>query len=487
MEQGAVRLYGEREEVVAKIFGGPKVVALPTAAACRGRTDAHSGLSNILRGLRMAKLPTQTSDDPRVYAFIGYAIIVFAFVVLGGWAAITPLGSAVVASGVVTTEGNKKTIQHLEGGIHQRDIDPRRPARRGRGGHSSLDDTSPKANLEIFRNQLYAAVARETRLAAELDGSPDVQFPDELTAVSNDPIAAKAIEDQVAQFKERRASLEGQVSILRSRADQLRQEIEGLDRQRAANEEQINFIIDELRDVRGLYDKSLVSKTRWLALERERARLSGEIGRAMSDHAKAEKSIGETELQITQTKQKFQEDASRDLVDTREKLRDLRNKFVVARDAFRRLDVEAPVTGRVQNLKVFTVGAVARQGEPLLEIAPDQDRLVVQAHVSTLDIEGVRIGNAAEVRFPAFHDRTMPMIAGNVISISQDRLMDEATKQPYYLALVDVPEENIPEHYRGKVASGMNAEVIMPIRERTALNYLLEPLRNRLRTAFRER
>ena len=104
--------------------------------------------------------------------------------------------------------------------------------------------------------------------------------------------------------------MEGQVSILRSRADQLRQEIEGPDRQRAANEEQINFIIDELRDVRGLYDKSLVSKTRWLALERERARLSGEIGRAMSDRAKAEKSIGETELQITQTKQKFQEDTA---------------------------------------------------------------------------------------------------------------------------------------------------------------------------------
>ena len=435
----------------------------------------------------MANLPNKTSDDPRVYAYTGYGIILFSFVVLGGWAAVTPLGSAVVASGVVTTEGNKKTIQHLEGGILKEIL-----IREGQHVDAGevilrMDDTAPKANLEIYRNQLYAAVARETRLAAELAGSETVQFPDELTAVSNDPIAAKAIEDQVGQFTERRASLEGQVSILRSRADQLRQEIQGLDRQRAANEEQINFIIDELRDVKGLYDKSLVSKTRWLALERERARLSGEIGRAISDHAKAEKSIGETELQITQTKQKFQEDTSRDLVDTREKLRDLRNKFVVARDAVRRLDVEAPVTGRVQNLKVFTVGAVARQGEPLLEIAPDQDRLVVQAHVSTLDIEGVRIGNAAEVRFPAFHDRTMPMIAGNVLSISQDRLMDEATKQPYYLALVDVPEENVPEQYRGKVASGMNAEVIMPIRERTALNYLLEPLRMRLRTAFRER
>ena len=435
----------------------------------------------------MANITKQANDDPRVYAFIGYAIIIFCFVVLGGWAAITPLGGAVVASGVVTTEGNKKTIQHLEGGIVKEILI--REGQHVEAGETilRLDDTSPGANVEIFRNQLYAAVARDARLEAELTGSPDVQFPDELTAVSDDVIAAKAIEDQRSQFKERRASLEGQVSILLSRADQLRQEIEGLDQQRKANEEQIKFIKDELTDVRGLYEKSLVSKTRWLALERERARLAGEIGRAMSERAKAEKSIGETELQIQQTKQKFQEDVSRELVDTREKLRDLRNKFVVARDAFRRLDVVAPVTGRVQNLRVFTIGAVIRAGEAMLEIAPDQDRLVVQAHISTLDIEGVHAGNAAEVRFPAFHDRALPMIDGKIMSISQDRLMDEATKQPYYLALIDVPDENIPEHYRGKVAPGMNAEVIMPTIERTALNYFIEPLRNRMRTAFRER
>ena len=435
----------------------------------------------------MANITKQANDDPRVYAFIGYAIIIFCFVVLGGWAAIAPLGGAVVASGVVTTEGNKKTIQHLEGGIVKEILI--HEGQHVEAGETilRLDDTSPGANVEIFRNQLYAAVARDARLEAELTGSPDVQFPDELTAVSDDVIAAKAIEDQRSQFKERRASLEGQVSILLSRAEQLRQEIEGLDQQRKANEEQIKFIKDELTDVRGLYEKSLVSKTRWLALERERARLAGEIGRAMSERAKAEKSIGETELQIQQTKQKFQEDVSRELVDTREKLRDLRNKFVVARDAFRRLDVVAPVTGRVQNLRVFTIGAVIRAGEAMLEIAPDQDRLVVQAHISTLDIEGVHAGNAAEVRFPAFHDRALPMIDGKIMSISQDRLMDEATKQPYYLALIDVPDENIPERYRGKVAPGMNAEVIMPTIERTALNYFIEPLRNRMRTAFRER
>jgi HlyD family type I secretion membrane fusion protein len=140
----------------------------------------------------------------------------------------------------------------------------------------------------------------------------------------------------------------------------------------------------------------------------------------------------------------------------------------------------------MQNLHVFTVGAVIRAGEPLLEIAPDHDRLLVQAHISTLDIEGLSPGKSAEVRFPAFHDRSLPIISGTIVSISEDRLIDEHCKQPYYLAIIDVPEENIPEPHRGTLVSGMNAEVIIPTKERTALDYLIEPVLNRMRTAFRE-
>jgi HlyD family type I secretion membrane fusion protein len=426
------------------------------------------------------------SDDPRVFALIGYAIIIFTFFVLGGWAAWAPLSGAVSAPGFVNTEGNKKTVQHLEGGIVKEILVHE-------GDHVTageilirLDETQPKGNLEIARNQLYGALARDARLDSELAGSADVAFPAELLAVADDPIAAKAMEDERNQFHDKRAVLDGQISIYHSRGEQLRQEMEGLDRQRAAAEDQIKYIKDELEGVRGLYEKSLVPKTRWLALERERARLEGEIGRNIAERAKAEKSLGETELQIQQVKQQAQEQWSHDLVETREKMRDLRSKYIVAQDVLRRLEITAPVTGRVQNLKVFTIGAVIRQGEPLMDIGPDQDKLIVQARVSTLDIEGVSVGKTAEVRFPAFHDRSLLMIAGTIISISQDRLIDEATKQPYYLALIDVPEENIPPHYRGKLTSGMNADVIMPTKERTALDYLIEPLRNRMRKAFRE-
>lgn len=427
------------------------------------------------------------SDDPRLFAWIGYAIIGFCFFILGGWAAIAPLGSAVVAPGFVVAEGNKKTIQHLEGGIVKEILIHEGDHVQAGQLIMRLDDTQPRASVEINQNQIYAALAREARLAAELAGSANVQFPDELTHVSDNSVAQNAMDDQLTQFKERSASIRAQISILQSRGDQLRQEIEGLDLQRSANEQQVKFIDDELQGVRNLYNKSLVSKSRLLALERERARLEGEIGRAISDRAKAEKGIGETRLQIEQTKQKFLEEASRDLAETREKLRDLRNKYVVAADALQRLDIFTPVTGRVQSLKVFTIGAVLRQGEPILDIAPDQGKRIIEAHVSPLNIEGVLSGNAAEVRFPAFHDRTLPMIGGNIISVSQDRLIEESNKEPYYLARIDVPEENIPESYRGKVTPGMNVEVIMPIKERTALDYIVEPLRNRLRTSFRER
>src|SRR5712675_1853562 len=417
-------------------------------------------------GRRMAQALPRVSDDPRVFARIGYLVIIVTFGVVGGWAAFAPLASAVVATGVVATEGNKKTISHLEGGIVKE-------IRILEGDHVEagdtlirLDDISPKANLEITRNQLYAAVAREARLEAELESRTAIQLPEELISVRADAIAAKAMYDQASQFAERGAMIAGQISILNSRADQLRKELDGL---------------------RQLYERNLVPKSRWAALERERARLEGDIGKAIADHAKAEKSIGETELQISQTKQNFLEQVSRDLVDTREKLRDLRNKFVVAQDVMRRLDILAPITGRVQNLKVYTIGAVVRAGEPLLEIAPDQDKLIIQAHVSPLDIKMVAAGNSAEVRFAAFHERSLPIIPATVLSVSQDRLMDEASKQPYYLALVNVPDNNLPPQYRGKLTAGMNAEVLIPTRERTTLDYLIEPLTARMRTVFREK
>jgi len=219
-------------------------------------------------------------------------------------------------------------------------------------------------------------------------------------------------------------------------------------------------------------------------MERERERLEGSIGEAIASIAKYNGEVGEFNIQIQQLEQRFQEDVAKSLVDVREKLSDLRQKVVVAKDVLRRIDVLAPVSGTVQNLKVFTLGQVIRGGEPLLDIVPENEHLIVEVQFSPNDIDGVLIGQQAEVRFSAFHSRNIPLIQGRLESVSRDRLTDETTKQPYYRGIVGLDALDIPEEWRSRVKAGMPAEVIVATGERTVLSYVMSPLTSTLRKGF---
>ena len=264
--------------------------------------------------------------DWRVPAIAGYVVIVGTFLVLGGWSAFARLDSAITATGVVSAETNRKTVQHLEGGIV-------REIRVREGQHVQagqvlfrLDLTQPKAGYELQRNQLDSAIAQETRLIAERGGQDQIAFPQELLDRADDPNVNRAIADQVAQFQERNGSLKGQVRILDAKIDQYRLEIEGLMQERSGTANQLKFVNEELVDVRYLFEKQLTQKSRLMALERERSRLEGLIGRSTADESKAWNSIEEARLQIRQLRQKFQEDIANSMLETRQKINDLREK-----------------------------------------------------------------------------------------------------------------------------------------------------------------
>jgi HlyD family type I secretion membrane fusion protein len=209
------------------------------------------------------------------------------------------------------------------------------------------------------------------------------------------------------------------------------------------------------------------------------------MGRSIADESKAQNGIGEARLQIGQVRQKFQEDVASSMQETRQKLNDLREKVRVARDVLSRVDITSPTTGVVQNLRVFTTGGVVKPGEPLLDVLPEQDALIVQARVQPQDTENLETGMTAEIRFPSFHSRIIPMIMGHVESISRDRLMDDATKQPYFLA--QVVADDIPGSVKERLSAGMPADVICPTGERTVLDYLVRPLKDRLHGVMREK
>ena len=278
----------------------------------------------------------------------------------------------------------------------------------------------------------------------------------------------------------------GRKVFSQSRIVQLHTEIDGISIEKSSTEKQTEYINKELVGLRELAGKNLVPVTRVYAMERERTRLEGDIGRAVADIAKAQSSIGEMNIQIQELTQKFQEDVASSLLDVRQKIADLRERSSVSQDVVNRLAITAPRAGTVQNLKVFTIGQVLRGGEPLLDIVPDNDALVVHAEFSTADIDNVFAGMTAEIRFPAFHSRTIPVMLGKIESISHDRLLDEATHQYYYLGVVSLNRADIPEEYRSRVRAGMPAEIIVSSGERTVLNYLVGPLSSSLRKTFRE-
>jgi HlyD family secretion protein len=299
-------------------------------------------------------------------------------------------------------------------------------------------------------------------------------------------VLAISMRDETHQFDERRASLESQVSVLTSRIDQLTTEIGGIDIERDATERQVGYIKDELVNLRHLASKALVPMTRVFAMEREESRLQGVIGRLIADKAKAQSEIGEMNIHTQQLRENFQEEVATSLLDVRQKIASARQSVAVAQDVLNRIELVAPRSGTVQNLKVYTLGQVIRPGEALLEVVPDDEQLVIHAQFSPTDIDGVHAGQQAEIRFPTFHSRQIPLMMGRLDSISNDRMLDEQSRQYYFLGVISLNRSDIPDEYRSRIRSGMPAEVIVELGDRTVLSYFVSPLAGAVRKAFRE-
>lgn len=433
--------------------------------------------------------PVPSSDYRRV-AMIGYAVIIGAFGICGGWAAMASIDSAVIAPGVVSVESKRQVVQHLEGGIvSEIMVKDGQEVKQGQVLFR-LDSTSSRASFESVRAQLDTLVAMEARLEAERAQASAITFPPELTSRATEPTVKAAIADQQAQFRDRKASIDGQIDILNSRIRQGQRELEGLARERDSADQQLYFIDDELAGIRSLNDKGLVSKPRLAQLQREKARLEGTVGRNMADAAKAETNIGEMSLQIQQLRQKQQEEVAAQIADARQKIADLREKLSVAQNVLKRIDIRAPRDGVVQNInqKIYTVGAVVRPGDTMLEIVPQNEELIVDAQVPTTDIDRLHNGvTGVEVRFPAFHSRTTPLILGELRTVSPDRLVNESTHEPYYQAVVAVNSTDLPDDMKARLRPGMPAEVVFTTGERTVMSYLTRPLTDALLKSFRER
>jgi HlyD family secretion protein len=406
---------------------------------------------------------------------------------LGGWAMTTEFTGAVIAGGQLVVDSNVKKVQHPTGGVVGKlNV---REGKEVKAGDIvvSLDDTQIRANRDIVVKALNELGARQAREEAERDGLDKVTFPDELIARRSDPDVAKAVTGEQRQFEIRRTSREGQKAQLRERMVQLRQEISGYEAQIISKDKQVEWVGKELLGVYELWEKNLIPYARVTSLEREKERLVGERGQLTASIAQSKGKIAEIELQILQVDQDMRTEVGKDLAEIRARTAEMVERKVAAEDQLKRVDIRAPIDGVVLQLTVHTVGGVITPGEAIMLIVPQADTLQVEAKIPPQEIDQIRIGQVAVLRFVAFSQRTTPELNGTLVRISADVSEDAKTGARFYTIRLDVSPEEVARLGDIKLVPGMPVEALIQTSPRTVMSYLIKPLHDQLTRAFREK
>jgi HlyD family secretion protein len=407
--------------------------------------------------------------------------------VIGVWGATSEFAGAVIAQGQLVVDTSVKKVQHPTGGVVA-ELNVQEGDRVKAGDIIiKLDDTQTRANLAIVTKGLDELMARRAREEAELEGVDRIVFPAELLARQDDPDVARMIAGESKLFQTRRNSREGMKSQLTERVAQSQEEIGGLIAQVESKDKQIDWIKQELQGVRELWEKKLVQFTRVTTLEREQARLDGERGQLVAATAQSKGKIAEIKIQILQIDQDMRTEVGKDLAEVRGKMAELVEKKVAAEDQLKRIDIRAPQDGMVHQLDIHTVGGVVQAGAQLMLVVPAADKLIVEAKVQPQDIDQLRVGQAAVLRFSAFNSRTTPELNGELSVVSADVTQDQKSGANYYTIRIAVSPDEIARLEGLKLVPGMPVEAFVQTTVRTVVSFFVRPLQDQIARAFREK
>ena len=432
----------------------------------------------------MKRRPTVHRHSINRHLLLGAAAALVLVGGVGGWATTTELSGAVIAQGQLVVDSNVKKVQHPTGGVvgelRVKDGD------RVKAGDVllRLDETQARTNLAIVTSALDELAARQARGEAERDGAEKVSFPADLLARLNNPEVQRVTTGEQKLFEIRRGAREGQKAQLKEQIAQLRQQIQGNTEQEAAKAKEIDWIQQELKGIRDLWRQNLAPFNRLTTLERDGARLEGERGALIASAAQARGRVAETELKILQIDEDLRTEVGKELAEIRGKKSELVEKRVAAEDQLKRIDLVAPQDGKVFQQTVHTIGGVIQAGEAVMLIVPDGDSLIVEAKIAPQEIDQVRMGQGAVLRFTAFNQRTTPELNGEVVRIGADVTQEEKKNESYYAVRIRVADGELARLAGQKPVAGMPVEAFIQTTPRTVLSYLVKPMHDQITKAF---
>ncbi|SPF77517.1 HlyD family type I secretion periplasmic adaptor subunit [Pseudoprimorskyibacter insulae] len=406
----------------------------------------------------------------------------------GYWAATTEISGAIIAPGQIEVDQNRQVVQHPDGGVVAEILVDEGDVVAEGDALIRLDPTLLNSDLKIVEGQFFELAARRARLWAERDGLDTVTFDQEvLDAAAKDEDVAELVEGQRNLFSARRDSIAQEVDQLTKRSAQIDDQVDGIDAQQVALTRQLELIEQELKDQQSLLQRGLAQASRVLSLQREEARLAGQVGQLTAQKAQAQERITEINIEVIKLETRRREEAISTLRDLQTRERELAEQRSALLERLSRMEIQAPVSGVVYGLQVYAKRSVIRPAEPVLYLIPQDRPLVIASQVEVIHIDKLFVDQDVTLRFSALDQRETPELFGHVVKVSPDAFTDEATRHSYYRTEIVLNEGEIDRLPAGTtLIPGMPVEAFIRTDDRTPLAYLMKPFMDYFTKAFRE-
>lgn len=425
------------------------------------------------------------TDDRRISRFgTRFLLIGFAGFIL--WAAFAPLDQGVASNGTVVVADKRKTVQSITSGLVAKlNVREGDMVKQGQA-IIQLDDTNPRSQLEVALTQFITARAVEDRLLAESSNAANIAFSADLEKLKGDPRVDEAKKLQQQLFQTRRAMLQSELATLDETIQGLQTQLLGMKEVRNNRANQVKWFSEELKGMRELTAEGYVARNRLLQLERSAAEANSGMADTIANMGRIQNSIAEIKLKQLTRRQDFQREIATQLTDVQKETRALSERLESFRFDVANSTIKAPIDGMVVGLNVHTVGGVVQAGQPLMDVVPTNEPLIVEAQIDPSMSAKVHPGMPVDINFVALNQTKTPVIDGQVETFSADRIVDAKTGMPYFLARVKVTEAGMKKIGQQKILPGMPVSVVVKSGERTMLQYLVKPLADRMHFAFTE-
>lgn len=416
----------------------------------------------------------------------GWALLVVGFGGFLAWALLAPLDAGITAAGTVVVSGNRKAVQPLVPGkivaILAKDGD------RVTAGQVLVrfDDTQSRSQLDIAKGQWFTSLATEARLTAERTGSAAPEFSPVLKDESADPRALAAMLLQGQLFTTRRKSLSTELAAMREHMRGLELQMQGTEASMRAKEDQLGVLREQLKNLRNLADDGFMPRIRVQDHERTLSAMSGAIAEDTGSIGRSRQSIAEIKIRMVSREQDVRKEVEAQLSDIQRDASSLSSRLQGLQFDVLNTEVKSPASGLVMGVAVHTIGGVVAAGTPMMEIVPRDEVLKIEAQIPPHLIDKIKPGLPVDILFTAFDQASTPKISGNLTQVSADVLMDPKTNMPFFKASIDVTPEGMVKLKKNEIRAGMPAEIFVRSGERTAMNYLLKPLLDRVRRSMTE-